>query len=586
MKKGIINKKTSGITLITLVITIVVLLILASIATYSGIDIVKSAQVTQFVTEMKILQTQVNKISTETEGFKDSDGEKIQTNSTRYNELVERISNVQQYGYSNEESEILNYRFFTAQKLKDELSIDGVEQSVFINLEKRKVISLEGVKYEGKTVYVLEQLPDSLYNVDYVPESTSNKPTFDVKVSEVEQREKWEIEVNNIQFNGNIEKWEVYYRKEDTSNWSVSKKMSFIVEEKGNYKIKIVNGDIQSAEKTVTLSGYNTGTTVAEAKAQNLPYKENTTIVDSYSNKIIVPAGFKIAQDSANEVANGIVIEDATYEGTIESQFVWIPVGSVSPSGMYIELGRYEFNNYSGSASTYYSSEYTEDTKINHNSSYHNQIAKDIEDFRAAAQSAGGYYIGRYEARVENYGSISTSNSSSSKNWTGYSPASGKQLQLVCKPNAQVWNYITQNKAAEVSKNMYKGTTFTSDLMNSYAWDTAIYFLQTFDNRTSGNRKTYSLQNSVNLSIANQGTNGLPTSYYQDEICNVWDMASNCWEWSTETFYSNFYYACVQRGGNYYNSNYYARDRYYSEIYKWDNLLTFRPILYISNKTP
>lgn len=76
MKKGIINKKTSGITLITLVITIVVLLILASIATYSGIDIVKSAQVTQFVTEMKILQTQVNKISTETEGFKDSDGEK------------------------------------------------------------------------------------------------------------------------------------------------------------------------------------------------------------------------------------------------------------------------------------------------------------------------------------------------------------------------------------------------------------------------------------------------------------------------------------------------------------------------------
>ena len=54
------NKK--GITLVSLIITIVILLILASIATYSGISVIKSSRLTAFVTELKIMQTQVNAI--------------------------------------------------------------------------------------------------------------------------------------------------------------------------------------------------------------------------------------------------------------------------------------------------------------------------------------------------------------------------------------------------------------------------------------------------------------------------------------------------------------------------------------------
>jgi len=53
-------KKNKGITLVALVITIVVLLILASVATYSGIEVIKSAKLTAFTTELKIMQTQVN----------------------------------------------------------------------------------------------------------------------------------------------------------------------------------------------------------------------------------------------------------------------------------------------------------------------------------------------------------------------------------------------------------------------------------------------------------------------------------------------------------------------------------------------
>ena len=85
--------------------------------------------------------------------------------------------------------------------------------------------------------------------------------------------------------------------------------------------------------------------------------------------------------------------------------------------------------------------------------------------------------------------------------------------------------------------------------MNSYAWDTAIVFLQKFDNRANkASLKPYSRQNSLNTSLASQGTNSLEDISKQDVICNVWDMASNCFEWTTET-YSYSDYPCANRGG-------------------------------------
>ena len=41
---------------------------------------------------------------------------------------------------------------------------------------------------------------------------------------------------------------------------------------------------------------------------------------------------------------------------------------------------------------------------------------------------------------------------------------------------------------------MYTSSNFTSDLINSYAWDTAIYFLQKCDNRDLENNIPYSRQ--------------------------------------------------------------------------------------------
>lgn len=74
-----------------------------------------------------------------------------------------------------------------------------------------------------------------------------------------------------------------------------------------------------------------TAETVTEAKENGLPFISKTTIRDEYNNPIVVPGGFKIAEDSGNTVQQGIVIEDvnASTDPAVQgSQFVWIPVGS------------------------------------------------------------------------------------------------------------------------------------------------------------------------------------------------------------------------------------------------------------------
>ena len=295
--------------------------------------------------------------------------------------------------------------------------------------------------------------------------------------------------------------------------------------------------------------------------------KTNTTVKDSLGNQVVVPAGFKVVNPTEN-VTNGIVVEDVSHSATAGSQFVWIPVGEVVKDSAgnkeTITLGRYSFDS-SGNA-TAYSGSYTEDTASNHNSSYGNTIAKDIEDFKNKVTNiTHGYYIGRYESRTS----------------TERKSETDKLTQITVKPDKYVYNYTTQLQAAELSRGMYSDSNFESDLMNSYAWDTAIVFLQKFDNRANkASLKPYSRQNSLNDSLASQGTNNLSDASKQDVVCNVYDMASNCWEWTTET-YSDPKGPCTRRGGSYFSSKNCTRLRNYNDTdFIYDDV-SFRPLLYI-----
>ena len=328
------------------------------------------------------------------------------------------------------------------------------------------------------------------------------------------------------------------------------------------------------------LNKYMPGNRVKKVKdniGKVLSTTDNIELQDEYGNKIVVPVGFKIAND-ATTVDKGIVVEDVTSAATAGSQFVWVPVGKITKADgktTTITLGRFDFDSSTGTESKYSGSYVEED--VNKESAlkkYGNKIAKNITKFQNSVSTNGGYYIGRYEAGVTGYdaNNITTENSNQDTNWTGYTNATGQKLQVVSKANQQVWNYVTQNKAADLAQSMYDSPKFTSDLMNSYAWDTAITFIQKCTDKTNYARTT----------SANKGSAPVQTGKTDDNPCNIFDMASNVQEWTTETS-SNSDYPCVCRGGAYNGSAFFTSGCRYSFTSFSSDIVGFRPLLYLEN---
>ena len=307
----------------------------------------------------------------------------------------------------------------------------------------------------------------------------------------------------------------------------------------------------------------NNNKTVEQSKEKVLSTEKNIELVDAKENKIVIPAGFKITGD-ATTVDKGIVIEDATVDkdgkptATAGSQFVWVPVGKITKADgteTTIKLGRYDFDETTGAESAYSGDYVEEDT--NNSSTLKNiegkSIAKNITNFKNSVKENGGYYIGRYEARTT----------------TERNDKGNALTQITEKGTDQVYNYVTQQQAAEQAQGMYTSNNFTSDLMNSYAWDTAITFIQKCTDKPN-----YANQTSLNKTLSQTGTTN-------DNPCNIFDMASNVGEWTTETS-SDSRYPCVDRGGYYGSSDFYTSDRYdviatSSSVFS----IGFRPLLYL-----
>ena len=301
----------------------------------------------------------------------------------------------------------------------------------------------------------------------------------------------------------------------------------------------------------------------------------NTTVQDALGNQVVVPAGFKIVNTN-DYVTDGIIIEDVSHEATKGSQFVWIPVGDIIKEDKTTEnitLSRYNFDE-NGKETDKTDKSIKGYLEIN-NSTYGNINAKEnieSEDsgFRKSVKDNKGYYLGRFEARDNNATSART-------------PESNKDNQVVCVADKYIYNYITQPQAAQLSRNMYSDNSFESDLCNSYAWDTAIVFLQKFDNRINKS-KPYSMQNSlyIGLSPAIYGTTKLSENI-KDVICNIYDMASNCFEWSTETP-SLVNSPNVLRGSRYHYPDTVTSTRNTANVInELHQDAGFRPILYIKN---
>ena len=239
-------KKNKGITLISLVVTIAVLVILASIATYSGVNVIRQSKLHKFTTEMEIMQTEVNNLYDRYSDGTEEEKNEIINYGEELDSGAKNIFTLNASGITDSSG----YRYYDRNTIKG-LGIENIEEEFYVNVEKRSVISKLGIEYEGKKYYTLDQLPSGLYNVQYENKNTQ-KPTFDAEVEEINGE--YKITISNIQYNGYIDKWEVKYQKEGQDYWSTSEDLSFFLAEGGIYKIKIINGNVESEEKTISIT--------------------------------------------------------------------------------------------------------------------------------------------------------------------------------------------------------------------------------------------------------------------------------------------------------------------------------------------
>ena len=320
---------------------------------------------------------------------------------------------------------------------------------------------------------------------------------------------------------------------------------------------------------------------------------KNTKAEDAYGNKITIPKGFKVVAhgtvagsatytysgDNIPAVQDGIVIEN----GTDGNQFVWVPVGTIKNKNNTtntITLGRYEFDSNTGALKSNTPVQVasvencTQEVTINTNykelsvfragnsatdSTAQNATARNLEEFISTTLANGGYYIARFEA-------------------------SGTASKITSKYNQTVLGNITQPNAAKAAREMYgeikenNKLVYASDLVNSYAWDTAIVFIQTYSGKTD-----YASHNESKTTKAFTAT-----GKNNDKYCNIWDMSGNAYECTTE--YSTYsdprrFCPCVIRGG-YYNTNYgeartYSSYRDYAGMTNSDSHGGLRPLLYV-----
>ncbi len=284
---------------------------------------------------------------------------------------------------------------------------------------------------------------------------------------------------------------------------------------------------------------------------------KNTKAEDAYGNKITIPKGFKVVAhgtvagsatytysgDNIPAVQDGIVIEN----GTDGNQFVWVPVGTIKNKNNTtntITLGRY--SSFTATNGVYTPAQVasvencTQEVTINTNykelsvfragnsatdSTAQNATARNLEEFISTTLANGGYYIARFEA-------------------------SGTASKITSKYNQTVLGNITQPNAAKAAREMYgeikenNKLVYASDLVNSYAWDTAIIFIQTYSGKTD-----YASHNESKTTKAFTAT-----GKNNDKYCNIFDMSGNASEWTTE--YStnsdgSIFNPCVLRGGYY-----------------------------------
>lgn len=275
--------------------------------------------------------------------------------------------------------------------------------------------------------------------------------------------------------------------------------------------------------------------------------------------RAVIPNGFYYVTGAPS---TGLVVSDKFGDDDDNSkggnQFVWVPCEGTNTVS-YEKTNDGSVENKFGLASYW---------DKNNTKQYEYTKYKDWIDYGGDYDSVkkyGGFYVARYEAGVPSdapfyANSDGVDYATTDKNTTEYTPVS--------KKNNQVWNYTHQITAKILSEKMYNGNEFiTSQLIDSYAWDTIINWLEKEVLDIGNNSIGYGNYHNSGLEVNNalyakyqydsngwslakkykkgdiivEGYTELATgattsknSSVKNKIKNIYDIAGNMWEWTTE----------------------------------------------------
>ena len=222
-----------------------------------------------------------------------------------------------------------------------------------------------------------------------------------------------------------------------------------------------------------------------------------------------IPKGFDYVTGTKD---NGLVIKDG--EG---NEFVWVP----ATESTYVKDTSFPSGN---------------NTKPTGDDTLPNGITDETADVK----KYGGFYIGRYEAGIPK-GNTSTGNK------TGIP---------VIKKDATVWTDITYYNAKANAESMISNEYVQTGLLTGKAWDTTCNWikdsLNSINSSASLTNSRYYGNHIDSLAPANENSGTKSTSGFNEnwKVKNIYDLAGNVWEWTSEANDSYF----ISRGGSYSNS--------------------------------